>query len=461
VTKPEGKVFFVDDEEPLRHAVQQGLELCGHDVTCFAAARQAEAQLSRDLYGVLVTDIKMPDMDGLELLKRALEIDAALPVVLVTGHGDVPLAVEAMRAGAYDFIEKPFDTSHLASVVARALEKRRLVLENRALRQELESGSGLEARLVGRSAAMDRLRGQVRALADTDADVLLIGETGCGKEVVARALHDVGARAKGPFVAINCGAVPADIIESELFGHVAGAFTGAQKARIGKLEFADGGTVLLDEIESMPLDLQVKLLRAIETRTIERLGSNTPVQLDLRFVAASKADLGAACRAGRFREDLYYRLNVVSLTIPPLRQRRDDIPQLFHHLAREARTRYRREIPEPDGALIAGLLAYDWPGNVRELRNAVDRFVLGLGDVVPGAAPGGGAGGDGLKGLSEGPLAGRLEAVEKSILEAELRRQGGSLKATYEALGLSRKTLYDKLQRHGLKREDFVAADSD
>ena len=446
----EGRILFVDDEEPLRHAVQQGLELCGHDVTCFSGAREAEAQLSRDLYGVLVTDIKMPDMDGVALLKRALEIDAALPVVLVTGHGDVPLAVEAMRAGAYDFIEKPFDTSHLASVVARALEKRRLVLENRALRQELESGSGLEARLVGRSAAMDRLRGQVRALADTDADVLLVGETGSGKEVVARALHDVGARAKGPFVAINCGAVPADIIESELFGHVAGAFTGAHKARIGKLEFADGGTVLLDEIESMPLDLQVKLLRAIETRTIERLGSNTSVALDLRFVAASKADLGAACRAGRFREDLYYRLNVVSLAIPPLRERRDDIPQLFHHLAREARTRYRREIPEPDGALIAGLLAYDWPGNVRELRNAADRFVLGLGDVVPGAP-------QAESGTGDGPLSGRLEAVEKSILEAELRRQGGSLKATYEALGLSRKTLYDKLQRHGLKREDFVA----
>ncbi len=451
----EGRVLFVDDEEPLRHAVQQGLELSGHSVTCYAAARRAEAQLSRNLYGVLVTDIKMPDMDGLELLRRALEIDPALPVVLVTGHGDVPLAVEAMRAGAYDFIEKPFDTSHLASVVDRALEKRRLVLENRLLRQELETGSGLEARLVGRSAAIERLRGQVRALADTDADVLLIGETGVGKEVVARALHDFGARAKGPFVAINCGAVPAEIIESELFGHVAGAFTGAQKARTGKLEFADGGTVLLDEIESMPLDLQVKLLRAIETRTIERLGSNTPVPLDLRFVAASKADLTAACREGRFREDLYYRLNVVSLTIPPLRERREDIPALFHHLAREARARYRRELPELDGSVIAALTAYDWPGNVRELRNAADRFVLGLEEVVPGhvaAAPGGPA---------EGPLAARLEAVEKSILETELRRQGGSLKATYEALGLSRKTLYDKLQRHGLKRADFLASETE
>ncbi len=449
----EGQVLFVDDEEPLRHAVQQGLELCGHKTTCFAAARQAEARLSRTLYGVLVTDIKMPDMDGLALLRRALEIDPALPVVLVTGHGDVPLAVEAMRAGAYDFIEKPFDTSHLASVVARALQTRRLVLENRVLRQELEeSRAGLEARLVGRSPAMERLRGQVKALADTDADVLVVGETGSGKEVVARALHDFGARSKGPFVAINCGAVPADIIESELFGHVAGAFTGAQKARTGKLEFADGGTVLLDEIESMPPDLQVKLLRAIETRSIERLGSNTPVPLDIRFVAASKADLAEACREGRFREDLYYRLNVVSLTIPPLRERREDIPLLFHHLAREARARYRREIPELDGALLAALASYDWPGNVRELRNAADRFVLGLEDVVPGLSAA-------AVGPAEGPLPERLEAVEKSILEAELRRHNGSLKATYEALGLSRKTLYDKLQRHGLKREDFVGSE--
>jgi len=455
----EGVVLFVDDEEPLRHAVQQGLELCGHKVTCFATARRAEARLGRNLYGVLVTDIKMPDMDGFALLRRALEIDPALPVVLVTGHGDVPLAVEAMRAGAYDFIEKPFDTSHLASVVARALEKRRLVLENRALRQELETGSGLEARLVGRSPAMERLRGQVRALADTDADVLLVGETGSGKEVVARALHDCGARAEGPFVAINCGAVPADIIESELFGHVAGAFTGAQKPRTGKLEFADGGTVLLDEIESMPPDLQVKLLRAIETRSIERLGSNATVPLDLRFVAASKADLAAACKAGRFREDLYYRLNVVSLAVPSLRERREDVPLLFNHLAREARTRYRREIPELDGDLLTALMAHDWPGNVRELRNAADRFVLGMGDVVPGGF--GVASGTDSAGQAplSGPLAERLDAVEKSILEAELRRQGGSLKATYEALGLSRKTLYDKLQRHGLKREDFLVSE--
>ena len=454
MTMDDPVVLFVDDEEPLRHAVQQGLELCGHKVTCFATARRAEARLGRNLYGVLVTDIKMPDMDGLALLRRALEIDPALPVVLVTGHGDVPLAVEAMRAGAYDFIEKPFDTSHLASVVARALDKRRLVLENRALRQELETGSGLEARLVGRSPAMERLRGQVRALADTDADVLLVGETGSGKEVVARALHDCGARAAGPFVAINCGAVPADIIESELFGHVAGAFTGAQKPRTGKLEFADGGTVLLDEIESMPPDLQVKLLRAIETRSIERLGSNTPVPLDLRFVAASKADLAAACKAGRFREDLYYRLNVVSLTIPTLRERREDIPLLFNHLAREARTRYRREIPELDGGLLSALMAHDWPGNVRELRNAADRFVLGMGDVVPGGDSSGSTDGAG-----QGPLSERIDAVEKSILMAELRRHGGSLKATYEALGLSRKTLYDKLQRHGLKREDFLVSE--
>ncbi len=453
----EGQVFFVDDEEPLRHAVKQGLELCGHPVTCFAAARQAEAQLNRNLYGVLVTDITMPDMDGLALLRRALEIDPALPVVLVTGHGDVPLAVEAMRAGAYDFIEKPFDTSHLASVVARALDKRRLVLENRALREELETGGGLDARLVGRTPAMEHLRVQLQALAETDADVLVTGETGSGKEVVARALHDFGPRAKGPFVAINCGALPAEMIESELFGHEAGAFTSAQKQRIGKLEFANGGTVLLDEIESMPLDLQVKLLRAIEQRSIERLGSNKSVALDLRFVAASKEDLLTACREGRFREDLYYRLNVVALQVPPLRERREDIPLLFHHLAREARARYRREIPDPDDRHLSDLLSYDWPGNVRELRNAADRFVLGLGAVVPGAVVTGDAASPAAEGSTgDGPLAGRLEAVEKAILEAELRRQGGSLKATYEALGLSRKTLYDKLQRHGLKREDFV-----
>ncbi|PTW59423.1 two-component system C4-dicarboxylate transport response regulator DctD [Breoghania corrubedonensis] len=444
-------VLFVDDETDLREALAQGLELAGHRVEAYPNAEGVLDRVSRDFYGVLVTDIRMPKMDGLALMKAAFDIDTAFSVILITGHGDVPLAVEAMRAGAYDFIEKPFPVARLANVVERALEKRRLVLENRVLREQLGDTAGLAARLVGRSPAIERLRTAVQALAATDADVLILGETGAGKEVVARALHEEGVRKDGPFVALNCGALPADIIESELFGHEQGAFTGASRQRIGKLEHADGGTVFLDEIESMPLELQVKLLRVIENRTIERLGSNKTIALDVRFVAATKVDLEKESTAGRFRRDLYYRLNVVSLDIPPLRDRREDIPVLFHHLAREARARYRREIPDLTPEVMAELMAREWPGNVRELRNVADRFVLGV-DKITGT----GTGADASEESAGTPLSVRVGKYEKALIAAELRRQGGSIKATYEALGLSRKALYEKMKKFGLEKEEAL-----
>ena len=454
----DARVVFVDDEEHLRLAVEQGMDLAGLSAECHASADGVAERLSRDFHGVVVTDIKMPGIDGIALMQRVLEIDPALPVVLVTGHGDVPMAVEAMRAGAYDFIEKPFDMSHLADVVSRAIEKRRLVLENRALRDALGDPSGLETVLVGNSPVMVDLRRNTAAIAEADADALIVGETGSGKEVVARALHSFGPRGSGPFVAINCGALPAEIIESELFGHEAGAFTGAVRQRVGKLEHADGGTVFLDEIESMPLDLQVKLLRVIEERSIVRVGANTPRPVDVRFLAATKADLDRASNEGRFRQDLFYRLNVVALHLPPLRERKEDIPLLFHHLLREARARYRREIPEIGDGLLAGLVSHDWPGNVRELRNAADRFVLQLGEVVPGpVAPEATDASSAAIGNGRGPLSTRLDAFEKNVLTLELARNRGNLKATYEHLGLSRKTLYDKLRKHGLKREDFLS----
>lgn len=437
-------VHLVDDDSDLRHALTQSLELEGLTVIAHSDASEIADLPLRELYGVIVCDIRMPGEDGLETMRRVLAIDPTMPVILITGHGDVQMAVEAMRAGAYDFIEKPFPANRLFSVVERAIEKRRLVLENRVLRNALEGADELSSRLVGRTPAMQHLRAQIAALADTDADVLITGETGTGKEVVARALHDFGPRAAANFVAINCAAVPAEIFESELFGHEAGAFTGAQKLRIGKLEHASGGTVFLDEIESMPMDLQAKLLRAIEGRAIERLGSNKQVPLDVRFVAATKSDLSAD--PAKFRSDLYYRLNVITLTIPALRDRKDDIPILFFQMAREARARYRREIPEVTPALEAGLMAHDWPGNVRELRNAADRFVLGMwqGFEVKGQPAAGGS----------GSLGERLDAFERSVIMAELARNGGAMKPTYEALGISRKGLYDKMRRLGLTAED-------
>ncbi len=442
----QGCVLLLDDEEDLRASLTQGLELSGQAVFATGQPEDALERVTRDFYGVLVTDIRMPGTDGFQVMRQAFEIDPALPVVLITGHGDVPLAVEAMRAGAYDFMEKPFSVTSLASVVERALEKRRLVLENRKLREELADRTGLESRLVGRAPSMEQLRRTVSALAATDADVLILGETGAGKEVVARALHDEGPRHNMPFVALNCGALPAEIIESELFGHEKGAFTGASSQRIGKMEHAHGGTVFLDEIESMPLELQVKLLRVIETRTIERLGSNKPIELDVRFIAATKEDLEAAGKEGRFRLDLFYRLNVITVAIPPLRERLEDIPLLFHHLAIEARARYRREIPDITEEYLAKLMARDWSGNVRELRNVADRFVLGL-DTDAASPSGPGA-----------SLFDKVAAYERALIAAELKRQNGSIKPTYETLGLSRKALYEKMRKYGLGREDAAAS---
>ncbi|HXK54571.1 MAG TPA: sigma-54 dependent transcriptional regulator, partial [Hyphomicrobiales bacterium] len=322
----EASILLVDDDDDLRLTLAQGLELAGFAVEAFDHPGAVPERISKSFHGVLVTDIRLPGMDGIALMRTVLEIDPALPVVLITGHGDVSLAVESMKAGAYDFIEKPFATSELEAVVTRAVERRRLVLENRALREQLSGASGLEEQIVGRSPVAIELRKKVAMIAGTDADVLILGDTGAGKEVIARALHETGPRAAKHFVAINCAALPAEIIESELFGHEAGAFTGARDKRIGKLEHAQGGTVFLDEIESMPLDLQAKLLRVIETRSLERLGSNRQVTLDVRFLAASKADLARLSASGGFREDLYYRLNVVTIEVPPLAARREDVP---------------------------------------------------------------------------------------------------------------------------------------
>lgn len=436
-------VLLLDDDADLRHAVSQGLELEGHEVSVFEDPSAALSTISRDDYAVIVSDIMMPKMDGFAVLTQVMEIDAVLPVILITGHGDVPLAVNAMKSGAYDFIEKPFTVQKLAAVVERALEKRRLVLENRRLRETLDEATDLSSRLVGRAPSIESLRSQILALADADVDVLVLGETGTGKEVVARGLHDFSSRKDAPFVALNCAALPKDIIESELFGHEAGAFTGANKARVGKLEYANGGTVFLDEIESMPLDVQAKLLRALEDRTIVRLGANQSIQLDVRFIAATKVDLGESSESGGFRSDLYYRLNVAALQIPPLRDRKEDIPLLFFHLAREARGKFRREIPTVSPALETDLVNYDWPGNVRELRNTADRFVLGLWDGFEGQ--------NSVQDNATGDLATRVQAFEKSVIEREIQSHGGQLKATYESLGLSRKGLYDKMKRLGIR----------
>lgn len=436
-------VLFVDDEEELRHATAQTLMLADIPTKILDRAELALAQISRGFAGVLVTDIRMPGHDGLWLMRKALEVDPEFPVILVTGHGDVDLAVQSMREGAYDFIEKPFAPARLVTTIQRALEKRRLTIENRALKREVGGRDKLEARLIGRSDVMVALRKEIRTIAATDADVLITGDTGVGKDVTAHALHDLSVRGPHPFVHINCAALPVDLVESELFGHEAGAFPGAMRARFGKFEFARQGTVFLDEIDSLPVAVQAKLLHAIQERQITRLGANDPVALDIRVIAAAKTDLAAAVETGGFRADLLYRLNVVTLHVPSLCKRRDDIPSLFLNLAAQAAARYSRQMKDVPSDVLSQMATRDWPGNVRELRNAADRFVLGLGPAEPPASD-----------AAPETLAQKLAAHEKSLILAALIAQDGSLKQTYESLGLSRKALYEKMQKYGISKAD-------
>ena len=440
-------ILFVDDEAAIRDAVQQWLQLSGFDVRLCSSADDCLKSVARELPSVVISDVRMPGTDGLALLERLQQLDRDLPVIMVTGHGDVPMAVQAMRQGAYDFIEKPFTPERLLDSLRRALEKRRLVQENRQLREQAALKDQIESRLLGVSRPMETLRRQIMALAGTPVNVLIRGETGSGKELVARCLHDFGPRAGKPFVALNCAAIPEQLFETELFGHESGAFTGAQGKRIGKLEHSNGGSLFLDEIESMPLAQQVKLLRVLQEQQLERLGSNQSIKVDLRVIAATKPDLLEEARAGRFREDLVYRLNVAELRLPPLRERREDIPLLFEHYALLASEKFAREAEPLSATELARLLAHDWPGNVRELANAAERHVLGLDRAEHPIEPAG-------NGLFE-----RMEAYEAQCIRQALAQCKGDIKAVMELLGLPRRTLNEKMQRHGLSRGDYLGED--
>jgi two-component system C4-dicarboxylate transport response regulator DctD len=435
------QVLLVEDDPTVRAGSEQALELADFTVSSYESAEPVAHQLKANSAAVLVSDVRLPGMSGLDLLAAARAIDPDLPVILVTGHGDISMAVQAMHDGAYDFLEKPYSSEQLAEVVRRAADKRRLQLEVRALRQKLEHSEGIEACLLGNTPAMQALRRVILDVASQPADVLIYGETGTGKELVARCLHQFSERSKYNYVPVNCGAIPETIFESELFGHEQGAFTGAAKRQVGKIEHADRGTLFLDEIESLPLAMQVKLLRVLQERSIQRLGSNTPVPLNVRVIAASKEDLKDFSDEGKFRPDLYYRLNLIVLHIPPLRERREDIPLLFEHFMLDAAARYKRPCPQVPAAQMQQLMAQDWPGNVRELRNAADRFVLGLSASAESAAP--------------ANLADQVGAFERMLIEQSLRASGGSVAAACTALGLPKQTLYHKMQKYGLTAEDY------
>ena len=449
ITKQHGPVIFIDDDEEVRISGAQALELEGFEVIALDSAHTALEHISVAWPGIIVSDVKMPTMSGMDLLDRVTTIDQDLPVVLITGHGDISLAVEAIHAGAYDFIEKPADMERLIDTVHRALEKRALILENRMLRQRSENlGNEIEGRIIGITPAMMTLRQTTLDLADTDVDVLILGETGTGKELVARCLHDFGSRRKSRFVALNCGALPESVIESELFGHEAGAFTGATKQRIGKIEYAEGGTLFLDEVESMPPAIQVRFLRVLQERKIERLGGNDSIAVDIRVIAATKESLLDLSTDGSFREDLYYRLHVASLSLPPLRDRPEDIPILFSLFVENASERFRRPLPELDDTMMRYLLAQSWAGNVRELRNVAERFVLGM--PVSGAR-------DSTPQNQKEPevLTDKVSAFERETIRAAMIRNSGRVGKTAEALGIPRKRLYLRMQKYGLDPDQF------
>lgn len=444
-------IILVDDEQMIRDAMSQTLMLAGYEVKTFAQAKQALPLIDSNFSGIIITDIRMPDIDGLQFMEQIFKIDKDLPVILISGHADVATAVSAIREGAYDLIEKPFSNTELLDTIKRALEKRRLTLENRELKETLADQERLGPRIIGKHPSIINLRRMISKLAKVDADILIMGETGSGKELVARSLHEQSQRRDHNYVAINCGAIPEQLLDSELFGHESGAFTGAKNRRIGKFEHANHGTLFLDEIESMPMATQAPMLRALQERKIERLGSNKLIPLDLRVVAASKVDLKSAAEREEFRLDLYYRLNVVALDIPPLRARPDDIPRLFQHFVLIAAAHSETEVPPLNSKALHALLQHDWPGNIRELRNIAERYVL-IGDnynfdlaalMQTNEQP---------EGLS---LAQQVAHFEKSLIEQSLLRNKGNIKDVMEHLVIPRKTLADKMKKYQLEKHEF------
>ncbi|MEA3002332.1 MAG: two-component system, NtrC family, C4-dicarboxylate transport response regulator DctD [Sphingomonadales bacterium] len=430
-----GTVFFVDDDATLREANVQSLELAGLDVVPFASGRELLERIDASFNGVVVSDIRMPEMDGLQIFETIRAIDPAIPVMLITGHGDVDMAVSALKKGAHDFLTKPFAVDHLIASVRRALEHRQLELDNRELRRLAAADSGSSA-LLGETPVMIRLRDTIAQVAATDVDVLLEGETGSGKELVARLLHRGSARRSRPFVAINCGAMPETMAESHLFGEE----NGGRQISIGRLEHANSGTLFLDEVDSMAPSLQARMLRVLEEREVLPLGAREARPLNIRVITASKRDLETMVAEGAFRGDLLYRMNMVRLLVPPLRERRADVPLLFAHFVEEAAGRMRKEPPPFSDATRRYLLEHDWPGNVRELRNFAFRSTLGLEESRR----------EGAEAEPGETLPQRVERFEASVIQSVLADCRGDVQKALLQLGIPRKTFYDKLNRHGI-----------
>jgi DNA-binding NtrC family response regulator len=465
-----GRVLLVEDERAIRLALSGLLRREGYEVEQEEDGAAALRRLAEEPFDLVLTDLALGDgPSGMDVLRAARREQPETPVVMITAHGSEKIAVEAMKLGAEDYVPKPFDNDEIRLVVRRALERTRLARENRWLRARLARDLGFE-NLIGSGAAMQRVFETIQKVAETDLTVLIRGESGTGKELVAHALHERSARRGGPFVPVNCAAISRELVESELFGHEKGAFTGAEARRIGRFEAAHGGTIFLDEIGDMAPETQAKVLRVLQERSFERVGGAKPLAVDVRVVAATHRDLERDVREGRFREDLYYRLQVVEIDLPPLRERREDVPALAARFLAQLGERLGRPPKRLAPEALARLAAHGWPGNVRELRNAVERTaVLAPGDEIaagdlalpePGAAADPRAVEGAPPGLSFGEAKrGAVERFERAYLLRALRAHGGNVSRTAEAIGMVRQSLQQKIRELGLREEDWNRPD--
>jgi two-component system nitrogen regulation response regulator NtrX len=444
-------VLIVDDEAGVRSALSGVLRDEGYGVDAVDSGEACLDRVARSPYDVIVLDIWLPGIDGLATLTRLRERRVDAPVVMISGHGNIESAVRAIKLGAFDFVEKPLSLEKTVLVVGNAVRQRRLEVENRALRAHVDR----RLAMVGESYVMAQLREQVAMAAPTNGRVLIFGENGTGKELVARSIHNLSRRRGGPFVEVNCAAIPEELIESELFGHVRGAFTGAVADRRGKFEVADGGTLFLDEIGDMSLKTQAKVLRALQEQVVEPVGGTSGVKVDVRILAATNKDLTGEIRAGRFREDLYFRLNVIPIFVPPLRDRDGDIQLLADHFMAELAREYGRRPKRLDPGADTGLRSYRWPGNVRELRNVIERLMI----MVPGNTialrdlaflDGGTVGVVEPEGAPPQSLHDARERFERDYILRALAAQQGNISRTADALGVERSNLYRKMRAFGI-----------
>jgi len=444
-----GTVLVVDDHMPSRQAMADILQQAGHRVETCSSAAEAINALNRCDFDVLVTDLNMPGMSGLDLVRHVEKQQLRTRPIMVTAYATVSSAVEAIRHGAFDYIEKPFDANQLERLVAEAVHHSKLVLANRMTKSEVPTIQTVT--LVGSSRTMTELRQRIAQVATTSETVLIYGESGTGKELVARAIHSQSDRASGPFVSVNCPALSAHLMESELFGHEKGAFTGADSDRIGRFEMADHGSLLLDEITEIEPPLQAKLLRVLQEKAFERVGASRTLQVDVRVLATTNRDLEKEIAEGRFRQDLYYRLAVLPIWVPPLRDRKEDIPELIAHFQRQCEQRLARPVPELDHSALSLLMEHDWPGNVRELENLITRICVLTTETRVNA--------DQIRKwlpasisrpkFENIPVGISIQEMERYLIEATLERFGGHREKTAKALGIGVRTLTEKLRQYG------------